>query len=33
MRDVANAEITVDYTITWSAFDQLTNLPYRESFA
>jgi hypothetical protein len=31
-RDVDNAEITVTYTITWSAFDQLTNLSYIESW-
>ena len=32
VRDVDNADITVTYTITWSAFDQLTNLSYTESW-
>lgn len=32
MRDVDNADITVTYTITWSAFDQLTNLSYTENW-
>jgi hypothetical protein len=32
VRDVDNADITVTYTITWSAFDQLTNLAYNESW-
>ncbi len=32
VRDVANAEITVEYDIVWSNFDQLTNLPYVDSF-
>ena len=32
VRDVDNAEITVTYTITWSAFDQLTNLSYTETW-
>jgi hypothetical protein len=31
-RDIANAEITVTYTINWSTFDELTNLPYSESW-
>ena len=29
-KDVANAEVTVEYDIHWSNFDQLTNLPYSE---
>ena len=32
VRDVANAEITIEYDIIWSNFDQLTNLPYVDSF-
>ena len=32
VRDVANAEITIEYDIVWSNFDQLTNLPYVDSF-
>jgi hypothetical protein len=32
VRNVANADITVSYTISWSAFDQLTNLQYTASF-
>ena len=32
VRDVDNAVITVTYTITWSAFDQLTNLSYSETW-
>lgn len=32
VRNVDNAEITVTYTATWSAFDQLTNLAYTESW-
>ena len=32
VRDVDNADITVTYTVTWSAFDQLTNLSYTESW-
>jgi hypothetical protein len=32
VRDVANADLTLSYTITWSAFDQLTNLSYFSSF-
>ena len=30
VRNVANARVTVTYDITWSNFDQLTNLPYSE---
>ena len=33
VRDVANADITAEWDINWSAFDQASNLPYRESFA
>jgi hypothetical protein len=29
-KDVANANITVDFDINWSKFDQLTNLSYSE---
>ena len=29
-KDVANANITVDFDINWSKFDQLTNLSYGE---
>ncbi len=32
VRDVANAEIRIEYDIVWSNFDQLTNLPYRDTF-
>ena len=32
VRDVANAEVTIDYDINWSNFDQLTNLPYVDGF-
>jgi hypothetical protein len=32
VRDVANADITVEYDIAWSTFDQLTNLSYLDSF-
>ena len=32
VRDVANAEITIEYDIVWSNFDQLTNLPYVDTF-
>ncbi len=32
VRDVANAEITVEYDVVWSSFDQLTNLSYVDSF-
>jgi len=31
VRNVANARVTVTYDITWSNFDQLTNLPYSEN--
>jgi hypothetical protein len=32
VRDVANAEITVEYDVSWSTYDQLTNLPYWETW-
>ena len=32
-KDVANAEVDVTYRINWSAFDQLTNLKYTESWS
>ena len=32
-RNVANAIVTVDYDITWSAFDQATNLSYIDTVA
>ena len=32
VRDVANADLTVEYDVTWSAYDQLTNLPYSETW-
>jgi len=32
VRNVANADITVGYTINWSTFDQLSNLTYTSSF-
>jgi hypothetical protein len=32
VRNVANADITLSYTILWSSFDQLTNLSYTSSF-
>ena len=28
VKDVANADVTVEYDISWSSFDQLTNLQY-----
>ena len=31
LRDVANANATVTYTVNWSAFDQASNLQYSES--
>lgn len=31
VRDVANANATVTYTVNWSAFDQASNLQYTES--
>ncbi len=31
LRNVANANATVTYTINWSAFDQASNLQYAES--
>jgi hypothetical protein len=30
--DVANAEISVDFDVNWSNFDQLTNLAYSEKW-
>jgi hypothetical protein len=30
VKDVANAELTFEYDIVWSAFDQATNLAYNE---
>jgi len=32
VRDVANAEVTIEYDIVWSSFDQLTNLQYVDTF-
>ena len=32
VRNVANAQVTLTYDINWSNFDQLTNLPYVDSF-
>ncbi len=32
VRDVANAEITVEFDINWSTFDQATNLQYLVSW-
>jgi hypothetical protein len=32
VRNVANADITVSYTVLWSAFDQTTNLSYSAAF-
>jgi len=32
VRSVANAEVTVDYDINWSAFDQASNLSYIDRF-
>lgn len=29
-KDIANAEISVEYDVNWSSFDQLTNLGYNE---
>jgi hypothetical protein len=29
-RDVANARVTVEYTIAWSGFDRASNQPYHE---
>jgi len=31
-KDIANAEVTVTYQVNWSTFDQLTNLPYTETW-
>jgi hypothetical protein len=31
-RDVANADIQVDYDIEWDAFDQATNLVWQDSY-
>jgi hypothetical protein len=31
VRNVANANVTVTYTVNWSAFDQASNLQYLES--
>jgi len=30
VKDIANAELTFEYDIMWSAFDKATNLPYFE---
>ncbi len=30
--DVANAEVSVEYDVNWSNFDQLTNLAYNEKW-
>jgi hypothetical protein len=32
VRNAANADVTVEFDITWSAFDRTTNVPYVESF-
>jgi len=32
VKNVANADITLDYTINWSAFDMNTNLQYSEAW-
>jgi hypothetical protein len=32
VRDVANAVITFEYDVNWSTYDQLTNLPYWETW-
>ena len=32
VRDVANAEVTIDYDINWSSFDRASNLSYLDSF-
>jgi hypothetical protein len=32
VKDVANAEITVDYDINWDSFDQSTDLEYSEAW-
>ena len=31
IKDVANADVTVEYDINWSSFDQLTNLQYLDT--
>ena len=31
-RDVANADITVEYDIVWDSFDQSTNVPWEETW-
>jgi hypothetical protein len=31
-KDVANADVKVEYDIVWSSFDQLTNLQYLDTF-
>jgi hypothetical protein len=32
VKDTANADVTVDYDLNWSSFDQLTNLVYDEKW-
>jgi hypothetical protein len=32
-KDIANAEVEVNYRINWSAFDQLTNLSWTEAWS
>ena len=32
VRDVANADVTVEFDIDWSEFDRLTNLQYSETW-
>jgi hypothetical protein len=32
VRDIANADISLEYDINWSSFDQLTNVEYDETW-
>ena len=32
-RDIANAEVDINYRINWSTFDQLTNLAWTETWS
>lgn len=32
VRDVANGEVTIEFDVNWSSFDQATNLPYLVSW-
>jgi hypothetical protein len=32
VRDIANADVSLEYDINWSSFDQLTNVEYDETW-